>query len=186
MLGMMFLFLVRIVWSFAPCRMQRPAPPCQPQERKGRKSREGQHGVVCTGSCVPPQVSPVPRRKPLACGRRRSGRRCSDTGSEAAGSPDVGANARRRADQVSQGGDQRVRFRAGVPQQRPAGAFRLHGFRYRRRGDAAGEPGRFPEIPAPAPSAGRREQGRYERQHSGHKIRLADRACTGRWPALFP
>src|SRR5580704_11532504 len=46
MLGMMSLFLVRIVWSFAPCRMQRPARPCQPQERKGRKLREGQHGVV--------------------------------------------------------------------------------------------------------------------------------------------
>ena len=44
---------------------------------------------------------------------------------------------------IAERSDQRVRFRAGDAPERAAGAFRLHGLRHRRRGDAARQPRGF-------------------------------------------
>ena len=74
----------------------------------------------------------------------------------------------------SEGSHQRLRLRAGLPAERAAGAFRLHGVGHRRRGDAARQPRGLSEIPAPAAAAGRRQQGRHERRYPRHALPLAD------------
>ena len=53
---------------------------------------------------------------------------------------------------------------------------------HRRRGDAAREPGRLPEVPAQAAAARRRQQGRHEHRHPRRAIRHADRHRADRRP----
>ena len=150
--------------------------------------REARHAVICRSSRQPSQVPAVPGRKPAARGRRARSlrRRGADAGSQASGPADVGADADGRPDQVAQGGDQRLRLRAGVPQERAAGAFRLHGLRHRRRGHAARQPRRLSQVPAASAPAGRRQQGRHVDRHSRREISEPDRARAGRRPALVP
>ena len=123
----------------------------------------------------------VPGREPAARRLRPRGLRQRDT--VAAARPDgVGAAQSRQADRHPEGGHQRVRFRAGDGQERAAGAFRLHGVRHRRRGDAARQPRRLSEIRAAPAPAGRRQQGRHVGGAVRGEIQLADHDRADRRP----
>ena len=101
-------------------------------------------------------------------GRRVGLRRNVPAEDDGARPADVGAAAVGPSHQVAEGSHQRLRSRAGLPAERAAGAFRLHGLRHRRRSDPARQPRGLPQIPAPAAAAGRRQQGRHERRHPRH------------------
>ena len=69
-------------------------------------------------------------------GRRFGLRRNVPAEDDGARSADVGAAPVGPSHQVAEGGHQRLRSRAGLPAERAAGAFRLHGLGHRRRSDA--------------------------------------------------
>ena len=132
------------------------------------------------GSC---SSSPRARCSPAAPARRSPR---PPAQAEAARPADVGAVRSGRPDQDPEGRDQRLRFRAGVPAERAAGAFRLHGGRHRRRGDAARQPAGFPEVPAPSAPAGRRQQAQHQDRHPRRDLQLADLHLPDRRPEILP
>ncbi len=96
--------------------------------------------VVCRSSRQPSQISAVSRRQSAARRRRARGLRRRRHACPGTKLPDPLMWAPMKADELiktPEGGDQRLRLRAGLPQERAAGAFRLHGLGHRRRGDAA-------------------------------------------------
>src|SRR3982750_3516569 len=73
----------------------------------------------------PPPLPAISRRAPAACRGRRAGPRRNDPAEDGrTRSADVGAAAVGSSHQVTKGRAQRLRFRAGLPANRAAGAFR--------------------------------------------------------------
>ena len=171
------------------CRMHARAAP-MPAERAGRTGSEGgsRHGIVCARAASRRKFLQFLAGSPLLAGGALSAF-AGEGPTPGTKLPDPlmwAPDARRRSHRLAQGRDQCLRFRAGLPQERPARAFRLHGVRHRRRSHAARQSRGVPEIPAAAAAARRREQGRYERRHSRREIQFAHRAGAGGRPKVVP
>ena len=82
-------------------------------------------------------------------------------------------------DQGPEGGDQRLRLRAGDAPERAAGALRLHDLGRRRRGDAARESRGIRQVPDAAAPPRRREQGRHEHRDPRRALSDPDHPLSG-------
>ena len=97
------------------------------------------------------------------------------------------ARGERAAHRKARRGDQRVRLRAGVLQERAARARRLYGLGDRRRGDAAREPRGLFQILSAAAAPERRVQGGHERRHPRGEVSEPDlHLPDGRQQGLSP